>query len=908
MGYTRQLGQLAYLITFDGSGNITVPASLTQGSVTSSMLKADAGGKLVAAVAGTDFVAPAGLSAYVPTTRTITINGTSYDLSADRSWTIVSGVSSFNTRTGAITLTSGDVTTALGYTPVTNARTLTINGTTFDLSADRSWSIVAGLSSFNTRTGAITLLDTDVTGALGYTPVTNARTITINGTTFDLSANRTWVVDTSSVTTRVIQKFTATSSQTTFTITGGYTVGMVDVFLNGIKLDNATEFTASNGSTVVLASGAATGDIVEVYKYGGQFIANNTLRQSTLFTATAGQTTFTVNYSVGFVDVFYNGSKLDSSEFTATNGTSIVLGTACVLNDKVEVVAYNYTVGAFTGVGGSGTTNYVSKWTASGTLGNSLIFDNGTNVGMGTTNPLYRTHIITANNTIGLSVSTNANDSETGLYVQPDHTNGIVKLLASGGTDKAFGFLTGNTERIRITSGGNVGINNSTPTGKLHINSNDTPTISGTNPTGAFVIQSTASTALTMGVFENNPFYGWMQMRHGNLANISYGLAIQPLGGNVGIGTTTPNVSGQGSGVGVLTIKGSTSWGGVEVQNNANTADGLLLGFYGFTNSGITGNSAAGMPAYIGSWLAGSSGADNGAEIRFYTKGNGGQTLQRMVISNSGSVGIGTGTPNGNLEVYAATPTIISGASASGSFHGLEFRQNNTIDAFIKQLPQTGELKLSVGRNSSWGGHMTFFTDTLERMRITASGSVFVGGSSIQNSPKFSVIGNGVWDGAAIGLSNTGTNGLVYTMFSTNSSFSQGAGNFLLYNNNNGVNCLIVYPNGNYVFAGSNVSDARLKQDIKDVNYGLNQIMQLSPKSYNIKSENNLDGENIVNLKKNYGFIAQEVKNVLPEIVTGQETESEYLGLDYNSILAVAVKAIQEQQAQIEELKALING
>ena len=53
----------------------------------------------------------------VPTTRTLTINGTAYDLSADRSWTIAAGVTSFNTRTGAITLSSSDVTTALGYTP-----------------------------------------------------------------------------------------------------------------------------------------------------------------------------------------------------------------------------------------------------------------------------------------------------------------------------------------------------------------------------------------------------------------------------------------------------------------------------------------------------------------------------------------------------------------------------------------------------------------------------------------------------------------------------------------------------------------------------------------------------------------------------------------------------------------------
>lgn len=463
MGYTRNTGQLSYLITYDGSGNITVPASFTQTTVTSSMLKADSSGKLVAAVSGTDFVAPAGLSAYVPTTRTITINGTSYDLSADRSWSIVSGVSSFNTRTGAITLADTDVTGALGYTPVTNARTLTINGTTYDLSANRSWSIVAGISSFNTRTGDITLLDTDVTGALGYTPVTNARTITINGTTYDLSANRTWVVDASSVTTRVIQKFTATASQTTFTVTGGYTVGMVDVFLNGVKLDNATEFTASNGSTVVLTAAAAVNDVVEVYKYGGQFIANNTLRQTTAFTATAGQTTFTVSYSVGFVDVFYNGSKLAASEFTATNGTSIVLGTACVVNDIVEVVAYNYTVGAFTGVGGSGTTNYIPKWTASGTLGNSIIRDSGT---------------------VGINMAPDANilsvtgtDNNWGLSVFSGTTTGqSYGAVVRGGTnanDVAFRVnnAANNTTYFTVNGNGYVGIGTGGPTSLLHLSS-----------------------------------------------------------------------------------------------------------------------------------------------------------------------------------------------------------------------------------------------------------------------------------------------------------------------------------------------------------------------------------------------------------------------------------------------------
>lgn len=109
-----------------------------------------------------------------------------------------------------------------------------------------------------------------------------------------------------------------------------------------------------------------------------------------------------------------------------------------------------------------------------------------------------------------------------------------------------------------------------------------------------------------------------------------------------------------------------------------------------------------------------------------------------------------------------------------------------------------------------------------------------------------------------------------------------------------------VYANGNYRFIGSNVSDRRLKKDIKDLNFGLNEIIKLYPKSYNLKLGNN-------QLKKNYGFIAQEIQDILPEIVTGVETETEYLGLDYNSILAIAVKAIQELKAENDELREILN-
>jgi hypothetical protein len=66
---------------------------------------------------------------------------------------------------------------------------------------------------------------------------------------------------------RTTQTFTATSGQTTFSPSSGYTLGYIDVYMNGVRLINGTDYTASNGTSVVLASGAATNDIVEIVAY-----------------------------------------------------------------------------------------------------------------------------------------------------------------------------------------------------------------------------------------------------------------------------------------------------------------------------------------------------------------------------------------------------------------------------------------------------------------------------------------------------------------------------------------------------------------------------------------------------------------------------------------------------------------
>ena len=62
--------------------------------------------------------------------------------------------------------------------------------------------------------------------------------------------------------------YTATANQTTFSVTGGYDSGFLDLYLNGIKMLDGTDFTATNGTSVVLTHGAAVGDIIDIVAYG----------------------------------------------------------------------------------------------------------------------------------------------------------------------------------------------------------------------------------------------------------------------------------------------------------------------------------------------------------------------------------------------------------------------------------------------------------------------------------------------------------------------------------------------------------------------------------------------------------------------------------------------------------------
>ena len=87
------------------------------------------------------------------------------------------------------------------------------------------------------------------------------------------------------------------------------------------------------------------------------------------FTATAGQTTFaTSGYSVGFVDVYMNGVKLAAADYTATNGSDVVLATAALVNDIIEIVAFT----SFVASGGLAAANNLSDVVSASTSRTNL--------------------------------------------------------------------------------------------------------------------------------------------------------------------------------------------------------------------------------------------------------------------------------------------------------------------------------------------------------------------------------------------------------------------------------------------------------------------------------------------------------------------------------------------------------
>ena len=782
------------------------------------------------------------------------------------------------------------------------------------------------------------------------------------------------VAQTASAAIKTTQAVTSTAGQTSFNITNGYTTGLVDVFINGTKL-SAAEFTDTSGTVITLATGSNDGDTVEFVKYfPASGVTNNALRQLTQFTATAGQTVFSASYTPGLLDIYYNGARLSTSDYTANNGTYFTLATASAANDILDVLVYSYQVGAFSGIGGQGVTSQIAYFNTTSSItgsnnftindstmtvtGSLLVSGSGTFTNIGPT-------VMSGSLNVSGAITTNSTITAQTLVVQT-----ITSSISSITGSTNFGSLSSNTHNFTgslivsgtmfVSSSGNIGIGTTSPRSTFDVRFNadrgirfSSPGVS-TESVIAGYQGDVSSNIRSLRIAGDNIYFntgdGTDSSGTQRMAITSAGVLQLGTVGSTGTGTsspvtmgfgstfgtnpvgtnfklklfedTTPNIFGFGISNALLEIIAGNSSaigffanGSERMRISSAGALSLNTGGPGLVTLGASNSygsisATGGATLYMnggtrgGSTTAASSAAVLAADGDIYFTNNAVNST-KMIILSGGNVGIGTSSPGQklsiveNAEVWASS--FLNGNGTESIDVYLAYGNGGHGIAIDSTENDTKYLFKAMAGTGNGGGK-----GSVPVIYAQCNGQVYVGATSMPNDQRFGIVGSGVYSGGCIGLRNTGTSGITYTIFSTDSSFSQGASNLLFYNNNGNVNNLILYANGNYDFAGSDVSDRRLKQDIEDINFGLDEIMALSPKSYHLKSEDNTDGENRITLRKRYGFIAQEVQPILPDAITGQETETDYLGLDYNGVLAVAIKAIQEQQATITSLQTRI--
>ena len=340
--------------------------------------------------------------------------------------------------------------------------------------------------------------------------------------------------------------------------------------------------------------------------------------------------------------------------------------------------------------------------------------------------------------------------------------------------------------------------------------------------------------------------------------------------------------------------------------------------------------------------------ADNegsaGGSLEFFTRVDGGSSTEKMRISAAGNVGIGTSLPTKKLEVASGnsggdaaldSPTIrINNTTASSDWDSedvvgtLEWYASDTsgnapyVTSFIKSVNETGNGTLPSGALTFGTSAYNAVGGATEAMRIDDGGNVGIGTTS--PGAKFTVLKDGT-QAASVSttyqiqtVSNSnggiaiqaGDSSIAYLVFGDNGDYDAGrigyknASHDLCFFTNNEEEMVLdsdgdLHVDRDVVAFSTTPSDKRLKKNIKDIDYGLDTIMKLSPKEYDWKKDDTHD----------IGFIAQEVEEIIPEIVKDKKHfDKDIKTLDYEKLTAVLIKAVQEQQQQINKLEEKLNG
>lgn len=504
-------------------------------------------------------------------------------------------------------------------------------------------------------------------GLSGYVPT--SRTLSINGTTYDLSANRSWTISTVDYTSRLQHQVKAgvainkgqavyvTSADGTNMIVGlasnaseatsSKTMGLLDatvttngfanVVTEGLLAGLDTSTAGSEGDPVWLGTG---GNLI----YG---LANKPYAPAHL--VFIGIVTRKNNSNGEIFVKVQNGFELNEIHDVDLKTTVPVNGHILGFDGTLWV---NKTIAGWLGytpANASGTTNYLSKFTGSTTLSNSLVYDNGTNVGVGTSSPGAT-----------LDVSGSLNTGKSIVRVTNSDTNNYITIGAGIPTisNAGMNFTVDGTSRMVISSSGNVGIGTTGPDVKFSV----TPSTDISAKIGyAFIGKGTDAGLSGWAVFGNigaqaasqvalsQSGTGLTVLNAASGQNIRFRIgnvdkAIIDLNGNVGIGTTTPSTKLDVMGA-MLVNGGTNSTDGIKVLASL-TSSAFTSGIEFIRTTVVAGSKIQPLRDTVsgGVGLSLLVTANNAAEVA-------GTYTSALSILNNGNVGIGTTTPTRKLEV-----------------------------------------------------------------------------------------------------------------------------------------------------------------------------------------------------------------------------------------------------------------
>lgn len=423
--------------------------------------------------------------------------------------------------------------------------------------------------------------------------------------------------------------------------------------------------------------------------------------------------------------------------------------------------------------------------------------------------------------------------------------------------------------------------------------------------------------------------------------------------GNVGIGTTTPqqrlHVEGAlNQAIFVSTTAlGSTSGSGMIGYAKAlPTAAGQRLGYFllGSRGGGQSTFNAAGMVGYAGnSW----SGTSHPAYLAFETTPQGSATRQeRMRIDQNGNVGIGTTSPGALLHAQGAG-TAVYGNSTSGSYgvYGKSsylgvFGDGGTYGVYGYSSDYYGVYGYSGTGYGIYGSSTSSYSDngstgvygsgyygvhgigtygvwgeSKNYLGVYGSGvSYGVYGSASSTSSGYGLYGVSGYIGAyasgtsygfygvstnGIGARASSDNNLGGSFYSTN-YYGLRAGTGLTSQNWAGV-----FDGSVYTFGTYQTSDRKLKKNISEFTRAMDIIAQLKPKRYEFIREGKLATLHLPE-GKHYGLIAQELQEVLPELVKELDDDLTYQQVTDKPVVITAAsgkEAIEPQKASVEKTK-----